>query len=71
MLLVLSSAGACDGQKHSFLLVFMHIQIDHVLHLVPVPPSRLEFSGKFLSGKRLTQFVLRDSGHGSSRFRLQ
>jgi hypothetical protein len=57
------------GTKHSFLLVFMHV---HVLRLVPVPPtqSRVEFSGKCLSGKLLlTQVVLatiRDSGHGSS-----
>jgi hypothetical protein len=52
------------GTKHPFLLAFMHV---HVLRLVPVPPGRVEFSGKCLSGKRLlTQVVLttiRDSGH--------
>jgi hypothetical protein len=50
------------GSKHSFLLVFMRV---HVLRLVSVPSSRLEFSGKSL----LTQVVLtriRDSGHDSS-----
>jgi len=51
----------------SFLLAFMHV---HVLRLVPVPPSCLEFSANCLSGKRLLMQValtrIRDSSHGSS-----